>query len=126
MKTLRLVLGIISIVLAFFMLFTSCAGGIAGSLDEDNNLIDTSSYGVIIAFMILAGGITAICTRKNLIGSLITGIIYLAGYIVSIFDYTNGLGTGFGTVSVILAIIFIISVIIQAILKSKKNKEKIK
>ena len=122
MKTLRLVLGILSIIFAFFMLLSSCAGGFTGGLIEDENLIENSSQGIIISFIILASGITAICTRKSKIGSIITGIIYLLAYIVSIADTYTDLGSSLGTIALILAIIFILTAVIQFFTKPKKNK----
>lgn len=43
MKTLRLVLGILSIIFAFFMLLSSCAGSFTGGLTNDENLTTSSS-----------------------------------------------------------------------------------
>ena len=122
MKTLRLVLGILSIIFAFFMLLSSCAGSFTGGLTNDENLTTSSSYGIIISFIILASGITAICTRKSKIGSIITGIIYLLAYIVSLSDTYTDLGSSLGAIAIILAIIFILTGVIQFFIKPKKNK----
>lgn len=122
MKTTRLILGILSIIFAFFMLLSSCAGGFTGGLTEDKYLLENSSQGIIISFIILASGITAICTRKSKIGSIITGIIYLLAYIASISDTYTDLGSSLGAVAIILAIIFILTGVIQFFIKPNKNK----
>lgn len=121
MKTVRLVLGILSIVLAFFMLLTSCAGAFTSGLTSDENLGTSSGLGMFIAFIVLASGISAICTRKSKIGSIITGIIYLIGYIAALSDTYNQIGGTFGSITLILAIIFILSGIIQFFIKPKTN-----
>ena len=121
MKTLRLVLGILSIVLSFFLIFTSCAEAFTSGLTNDSNLEKSSGIYMMVAFVILASGITAICTRKSKIGSIITGIIYLFAYIVSFTDTYTDLKSSFGTIALILAIIFILTGIIQFFIKPKNN-----
>lgn len=63
MKTWKLVSGILSIVLFFFVTFQSCAAGISNALEENGE--SGGSGGVIVAIMMLAGGIVSIATRKS-------------------------------------------------------------
>ena len=63
MKTWKLVSGILSIVLCMFVLFQSCAAGLGNALAENGEV--GGSAGVIVAIMLLAGGIVSIATRKS-------------------------------------------------------------
>ncbi|NBI10260.1 hypothetical protein D1641_09590 [Colidextribacter sp. OB.20] len=63
MKTWKLVSGILCIVLSFFVLLQSCAAGLSNTL-QDNGEVGGSA-GVIVAIMLLAGGIVSIATRKG-------------------------------------------------------------
>lgn len=83
MKVWKMVSGILSIVFSCFILFQSCAAGLGESLSD----ADTSdgSLGLLVALMVMAGGIVSIVTKKSLKGGNIALIILfglgaLAGY----------------------------------------------
>lgn len=63
MKTWKLVSGILSIVLFVFVTFQSCAAGVANTLEANGEV--GGSAGIIVAIMLLAGGIVSIVTRKG-------------------------------------------------------------
>lgn len=63
MKTWKLVSGILSIVLFVFVALQSCAAGMANTLEANGEA--GGSAGIIVAFMLLAGGIVSIATRKG-------------------------------------------------------------
>lgn len=63
MKIWKLVSGIISIVLFMLVAFQSCAAGLANTLQENGEVSGTA--GIVLAVLMLAGGITAIATRKS-------------------------------------------------------------
>ena len=73
MKTWKLVSGIISIVLFAFVLFQSCAAGVANSLEANGE--SGGSAGLIVAIILLAGGIVSIATRNGSKGGNIALII---------------------------------------------------
>ena len=83
MKTWKLVSGILSIVLFFMVAFQSCAAGLNNSLSETGEV--SGSAGIIVAIMLLAGGIVSIATRKGGKGGNIA-LIVLFG-IATIFGY---------------------------------------
>ena len=58
MKVWKLVSGILSIILFVFVSFQSCAAGVSNALE--------ASAGIIVAILMLAGGIVSIATRKSL------------------------------------------------------------
>lgn len=63
MKTWKLVSGILSIVLFVLVTFQSCAAGLSNTLSENGEA--SGSGGLIVAIMMLAGGIVSIATRKS-------------------------------------------------------------
>lgn len=63
MKVWKLVSGILSIVLFVFVTFQSCAAGVANTLSENGEV--SGSAGVMVAILMLAGGIVSIATRKS-------------------------------------------------------------
>ncbi len=82
MKTWKLVSGILCIVLSLFVLLQSCAAGLSNTL-QDNGEVGGSA-GVIVAIMLLAGGIVSIATRKggkggNIALTVMFGIAALLG-----------------------------------------------
>ena len=125
MKTLRLCLGIIMIVLSVILLFASCTGALNNTLftDNENGLMSNISGG-IIAFFTMFIAIVATCTKNYTIGAFITGGLYsAAGALGFFYKYDNQIqGTGIDLLVPIicftLAIIYILSAVIE-ILKKK-------
>ena len=86
MKTWKLVSGILSIVLFFMVAFQSCAAGISNTLSESGEV--SGSAGIIVAIMLLAGGIVSIATRiggkgGNIALIVLFGIGTLFGYVLA-------------------------------------------
>lgn len=84
MKTWKLVSGILSIILFFMVSFQSCAVGIGNTLSESGEV--SGSAGIIVAIMLLSGGIVSIATRNGGKGGNIA-LIVLFG-IATLFGYT--------------------------------------
>lgn len=63
MKTWKLVSGILCIVLSLFVVLQSCAAGISNAIEENGEV--SGSAGLIVAIMLLSGGIVSIATRKG-------------------------------------------------------------
>jgi Ca2+/Na+ antiporter len=76
MKNWKLVSGILSIVLSVLVLFQSCAAGLSNTLSENGEI--GGSAGLIVAILLLAGGITSIATRKGGKGGSIALIVLFA------------------------------------------------
>ena len=86
MKTWKLVSGILSIVAFFMVAFQSCAAGIGNAMAENGEA--SGSAGIIVAIMILSGGIVSIATRKggkggNIALIVLFGIGALFGYVLA-------------------------------------------
>lgn len=62
MKVWKLVSGILSIILFALVTFQSCAAGIANTISDNGEV--SGSAGIIVAVLMLSGGIVSIATRK--------------------------------------------------------------
>lgn len=117
MKTARLVIGIISLVLFVIIMFQSCAAGVVEALEEDEEST-ASTAGVAVALLMVIAGIVAICTRKGVTGGFVCGGIYLLAGIIGIAGH--GMYEDliiWSVVSIIFAIVFIVTSIVM----KKKN-----
>lgn len=77
MKTSKLVVGIISIVLCFLVGLQSCAAGLGNALENNGEIGGTA--GLILAISLLIAGIVAICTRNGGKGRLCQHSVLCAG-----------------------------------------------
>ena len=102
MKTAKLIIGIISIVLFMIITFQSCATGVVNALESNNEDI-SGSAGLLLAIAMLIAGIIGVAARKSKGGSITAGAFYILGAIIG---FAN-LGT-FGDLIVwsVLALIF--------------------
>ena len=91
MKTAKLVIGIVSIVLALVMLFQSCAANV-GSVLATAGTDMSGAIGTFAAILLIVAGIIGIAARKSKGG---TNLIV------------------WGVVSLVFAVVFIISVFVQ-------------
>ncbi|SRR5690554_421295 len=83
MRTSRLIIGIISIVLFGLIIFQSCAVGAANALEGNEEV--SGSAGLLLAICMLIAGIVGIVTRNKGKGGPITaGIFYLVGGLLGI------------------------------------------
>ena len=116
MKTWKLVSGILSIVLFALVAFQSCAAGMANTLEENGEA--GGSAGIIVAVMLLAGGIVSIATRKggkggNIALIVLYGIGALLGFMLA-GSYTDlNIWAAWCLICAVLAIV--------ALVKTKKE-----
>lgn len=84
MKTWKLVSGILSIILFLIVSVQSCAAGVVNAIEENGQT--SGSAGIIVAIMLLSGGIVSIATRKsngkggNIALIVLFGIAALVGF----------------------------------------------
>lgn len=83
MKTSKLVIGIISIVLFLIISLQSCAAGIGNTLSESGEVSGTAGF--LLAVCMLISGIVGIATRKSEKrgGSFTSVGLYIAGAIIA-------------------------------------------
>ena len=118
MKTWKLVSGILSIVLFALVAFQSCAAGMSNALEENGEV--SGSAGIIVAVLLLTGGIVSIATRKstgkggNIALIIIFGLAAVIGFALhgSYSDLT--IWAGWCLINAVLAVF--------AMVKGGKNK----
>jgi FtsH-binding integral membrane protein len=118
MKVWKLVSGILSCILFALVTFQSCAAGIANTL-EDNGEV-SGSAGILVAVLMLAGGIVSIATRKSKKNGGNIALIVLFG-LAALMGFTNygsysdlAIWSGWCLINAVLAVV--------AILMNRKNK----
>lgn len=65
MKTAKLIIGIVSIVLTFLVLFQSCAAGLATGLEGTSDTDLSGSAGLLLSLFMVVAGIVAIVGHKS-------------------------------------------------------------
>ena len=111
MKTWKLVSGILSIVAFFMEAFQSCDAGIGNAMAENGEV--SGSAGIIVAIMILSGGIVSIATRKggkggNIALIVLFGIGALFGYVLAGSFSDLNIWATWCLINVVLAIVSLI------------------
>ena len=113
------------------VLFENCAGDAAAAEEADKFLkvltegeIVGESSGILFEISLTIAGVSAICTRKGIVGGFVSGILYI---IVGIFGVQN---TGVyaplmmnGIIAFICAFVFILTSILMLIKKKNNNVE---
>ena len=122
MKTAKLTIGIVSIVLSLVVWFQSCAAGLGSSLE--NNKKDTSgAAGVFVGLFFVVAGIIGIAARKSRGGAIAAAVFYGIAGIIGVAS--NGIFKDLllcGLLSFIFAIIYIISIFTQKYDKFQEGK----
>lgn len=80
-KTMRLIVGIISIVLSLIVMFQSCAAGAANALSENGESSGTA--GALLAIIMLISGIISIAARKSKGGIITAVVFYIIGGLIA-------------------------------------------
>lgn len=111
MKTMRMVIGIISIVLFALIVFQSCAAGLVDAIEDEGGT--SGSSGLIVAIIMLISGVVSIAARKSNGGAITAAIFYAIAGIIGVTS--SGAFKDllvWGIVSLVFAVLFIISVIV--------------
>lgn len=113
MKVTRLIIGIISFVMALIVTFQSCFAGLGNAM-EDNGEVGGSA-GVVLAVFAIVAGIIAIVTRKGEgKGPFVAGGFYLAGGIIGLAMAGSYADLKiWGVACIIFALVFIIGTILE-------------
>ena len=82
MKTAKLIIGIISIVLTFFVLFQSCVASVGDALANEGGA--SGGAGVFVAIFMLIAGIVAIAARNSKGGGIVCLNFYTVAGIVGL------------------------------------------
>ena len=84
LKTAKLIIGILSIVLSVIVLLQSCAVGVGNALADSEEA--SGQAGIIVAVVMLIAGIVGITTRSSKGGGITTGIFFL---FAALMGYAN-------------------------------------
>ncbi|MDD6066321.1 MAG: hypothetical protein PUD04_07125 [Firmicutes bacterium] len=112
MKVWKLVSGILSMILFALVTFQSCAAGVANAL-EDNGEV-SGSAGILVAVLMLAGGIVSVATRKSPKKGGNIALIVLFG-LAALIGFTNygsysdlAIWSGWCLINAVLAVVALI------------------
>lgn len=112
MKTARMIIGIISIVLFLLVSLQSCAAGLGNALADNGEV--SGSAGFLLAICMLVAGIVGIAARKSKAGSFVSGGFYAFGGLIGMANagsYSDlRIWSG---LSFIFAVVFILTGIMQ-------------
>lgn len=113
MKGWKLVSGILSMVLFAFVTFQSCAAGLSNMLEENGE--SSGSAGLLVAILMLAGGIVSVATRKSTKNGGNIALIVLFG-LAALIGFSNygsysdlAIWSGWCLINAILAVIAMIT-----------------
>ena len=107
MKVWKLVSGIFSIIFFCLVSFQSCAAGVSNALEESGE----GSVGIVVALLMLAGGIVSIATRKseknggNIALIVLFGLAALMGFFLAGTFADLQIWAGWCLINVVLAVI---------------------
>ena len=85
MKTAKLVVGIISIVLFIVVMFQSCAAGLYDAMASTGG--SSGFAGAFVGFCMLIAGIVGIATRKSKGGGIAAAVLYTVGGITGLTSF---------------------------------------
>lgn len=121
MKVWKLVSGILSMILFAVVTFQSCAVGVANSLSESEEV--SGSAGILLAVLMLAGGIVSVATRKSVKNGGNIALIILFG-LAALIGFANygsysdlAIWSGWCLINAVLAVVAIVTG------KNKKSEE---
>ena len=118
MKTWKLVSGILSIILFIVVAFQSCAAGVVNVL-EDNGEV-SGSAGILVAILMLAGGIVSVATKNSVNKGGNIALIILFGFaaLIGFANYGSysdlAIWSGWCLINAVIAVI--------ALFTGQKNK----
>ena len=118
MKTAKLVIGIVSIVLFVFIAFQSCAAGMSNALEANGEMSGTA--GLLTGILMMTAGIIGIATRNGKKGgAYAAGGFYVASAAIGFF---NAGSYGDLKIWAVLSLIFGI-VFIAGTMKGKRGED---
>lgn len=89
MKTWRTVAGILSMIFFVIVSFQSCAVGLVNTVEENDSA--SGSAGILVAFLLLVGGIVSVSVRKSKGKGAAIALIIIFGFagLMGITNYDN-------------------------------------
>ena len=109
--TLKLILGILSIIISVFVLFQSCVAGLGNALEANGE--SGGSFGVLVAFNLLASGVIAIAARrsgKKTAMIIAAVLLWLSFFFGKVFSGSYGDLVIWGFLSYAIGVVYLFSV----------------
>lgn len=123
MKTAKLIIGIVSIVLTFLIIFQSCAAGLGEALADEGG--SSGAVGSIVAVMMLIAGIVAIAARNSRGGGIFCMILYAIAGIAGVCSKgIFGDLVVWGSLCLIFAVFFLVATILSGKNRPDKKSKK--
>ena len=120
MKTAKLVIGILSMVLFLVIVLQSCIVGVGNVLVENDEI--SGSAGVFLAICMLVAGIVGVATRKHFAGGIVAGSFYLVGALIGACNYgTYSALLIWSILSACFGVTFILGTILAKVSEKKKS-----
>lgn len=124
MKTTKLIIGIISMVLFCVIAFQSCAAGISNAIDDNDEI--SGAAGFFLAVCLLIAGILCVVMRKGISGGFVASGFYLVGGLVGLLCFGTFADLQiWSVISLILGSFFLISSIVMLCLKNKNTTDSV-
>lgn len=82
MRTLKLVISILSCVLVLFIVFQSCSASLVSSIQQTDDI--SGSAGIFLAIFLLVAGITAIAGRDSMGATIAAAVLYILGGVLGL------------------------------------------
>lgn len=116
MKTTRMVIGIISMVLFIIISLQSCAAGIGNAISDNGEV--SGSAGIMLALFMLIAGIIAVAARKTKGGTITALCFYAFGGLIGLVNVGSYSDLKIWS---ILSLIFAVILLITLFIKPKDN-----
>lgn len=124
MKTTKLIIGIISMVLFCVIAFQSCAAGISNAIDDNDEI--SGAAGFFLAVCLLIAGILCVVMRKGISGGFVESGFYLVGGLVGLLCFGTFADLQiWSVISLILGGFFLISSIVMLCRKNKNTTDSV-
>lgn len=121
MKTAKLIIGIISMVLFVVIAFQSCAAGIGNTLAENGEV--SGSAGFMLALCMMIAGIVGVAGRKSKGATITAGCFYALGGLIGIANVGSFADLLIWSVlSFVFAAVYIISGVMMKKEKPRANE----
>ncbi len=124
MKTIKLIIGIISMILFCVIAFQSCAAGIYNAIDDNDEISGTAGF--FLAVCLLIAGILCVVMRKGISGGFVASGFYLVGGLVGLLCFGTFADLQiWSVISLILGGFFLISSIVMLCRKNKNTTDSV-
>lgn len=124
MKTTKLVLGIICIVLAVVVMFQSCAAAVGDAIMDEGGT--SGATGTVVAILMLAGGIVSIAARNSKGGAIAGTVLFGVSGIMGLS--ASGIFADlkiWGAFCLVMCVIFVVSIFTQFKKVEPKTNEEV-